>query len=75
MNEGFVNEVNGTFVSPHERIPMLRVDVCRGGDHATGLDLVVLAPEFINNNELRKCIIRDLRKLLVEVENYKEPQE
>lgn len=32
----------------------------------------MLAPEFINNNELRKCIIRDLRKLLVEVENYKE---
>jgi len=71
MSEGFINQCNGAFVSTDERIPMLRVDVCRGGKNGTGLDLVVLAPEVMTNAELRKCLVRDLRKLLVDVENWK----
>jgi len=71
MSEGFVNECNGAFVSTDERIPMLRVDVCRGGERGTGLDLVVLNHEVMLNAELRKCLVRDLRTLLVQVENWK----
>lgn len=75
MNEGFVNEVNGEFVATDQRFPMLRFDVCFGGEKGTGLDLVVLNKKFIDNAGLRKLVIDDIRKLLIEVENYKEPQE
>jgi len=70
--EGFFNSIDGSLVFTDKRTPILRVDVCTGGQGGRpGLDVVVLTKKFIEDKEMRKAIVEDLRKALVEIERYK----